>query len=68
MFLQEWCGNGRFVGRWKDTRLKGVINDAGHGKHDQQDCLRKILYPNNNNNYNNKIIMILYYNIIIMII
>ena len=23
--------NGRFVGRWKDARLKGVINDTGHG-------------------------------------
>ena len=30
-FLQEWCDNGRYVGRWKDNRLKGVINDTGHG-------------------------------------
>ena len=22
--------NGIFVGRWKDARLKGVINDTGH--------------------------------------
>ena len=28
MFLQEWCDNDRFVGRWKDARLMGVINDA----------------------------------------
>ena len=30
-FLQEWCDNGRFVGRWKDARHKGIINDTGHG-------------------------------------